>query len=369
MDVPGISQGSIPARAGEPLRICRRSHALEVYPRPCGGTHDRVHGTSGNDGLSPPVRGNRDHAALLQVQVRSIPARAGEPYHQRGLGLSPWVYPRPCGGTLNLLAFTRTSGGLSPPVRGNLCYRLRRFGPGGSIPARAGEPLSTSSIHTRRPVYPRPCGGTHHHHQQDLYREGLSPPVRGNQDLMPSLFGSKGSIPARAGEPDWFCCRVEPSKVYPRPCGGTYTLVQASSNNQGLSPPVRGNLYGLLPVCRTSGSIPARAGEPIALALFWRVPRVYPRPCGGTCHLSSFLPRYLGLSPPVRGNPRYGRSPCCLSRSIPARAGEPILLDHCRPDGGVYPRPCGGTQILPDAGDIGKGLSPPVRGNLQHLFR
>ena len=50
------------------------------------------------------------------------------------------------------------------------------------------------------------------------------------------------------------------------------------------------------------GSIPARAGEPRASTRLAKLPRVYPRACGGTSNFKHVLPRRWGLSPRVRGN-------------------------------------------------------------------
>ena len=50
---------------------------------------------------------------------------------------------------------------------------------------------------------------------------GLSPPVRGNPPHESSIGPVPGSIPARAGKPEWGFGAVEIIKVYPRPCGET----------------------------------------------------------------------------------------------------------------------------------------------------
>ena len=65
-----------------------------------------------------------------------------------------------CGGTQELLGGYLPQIGLSPRVRGNQDspfddVRLVR-----SIPACAGEPLSTACPHGDAEVYPRVCGGT-----------------------------------------------------------------------------------------------------------------------------------------------------------------------------------------------------------------
>ena len=70
----------------------------------------------------------------------------------------------------------------------------------------------------------------------------------------------------------------------------------------GLSPRVRGNLVSPLPQLLFVGSIPACAGEPIVLAVFQAEATVYPRVCGGTASTTMTAVPIAGLSPRVRGN-------------------------------------------------------------------
>ena len=95
-----VTLRSIPACAGEPTGTCITRRLMRVYPRVCGGTGG--------------------HATDQERVVRSIPACAGEP-----------ATATPGPGAMS---------GLSPRVRGNL-----------SLSAPASLPLR---------VYPRVCGGT-----------------------------------------------------------------------------------------------------------------------------------------------------------------------------------------------------------------
>ena len=157
---------------------------LRLYPRACGGTPEstrtralasglspRVRGNpSPRHGygralppaLSPRVRGNRPGERALYDVLRSIPARAGEPVRPWLRWLRSGVYPRACGGTCVSTVGAREIDGLSPRVRGNPYNTLPCLLREGSIPARAGEPVSgprgVPSTGTR--VYPRACGGT-----------------------------------------------------------------------------------------------------------------------------------------------------------------------------------------------------------------
>ena len=71
-------------------------------------------------------------------------------------------------------------------------------------------------------------------------------------------------------------------------------------------------------------SIPARAGEPARYSVGCNVRRVYPRACGGTRGVPLFGRLKHGLSPRVRGNLLLVFNGQTKARSIPARAGEPL---------------------------------------------
>ena len=177
-----------------------------------------------SNGLSPPVRGNLPQHLKIQRHTRSIPACAGEPGRPHNARPPPRVYPRLCGGTGVYGHIAAPDFGLSPPVRGNhrftppgICYRR-------SIPACAGEPPVCRPCTAVIRVYPRLCGGT---------------------------IG----LPSAAAPP----------RVYPRLCGGTNARLEMRLDADGLSPPVRGNLYRAVAGAPHRRSIPACAGEPIRL--------------------------------------------------------------------------------------------------------
>ena len=262
----------------------------------------------------------------------------------RALGAAAWVYPRLCGGTRNGDRPVRGDNGLSPPVRGNRGLRRVKWWAGRSIPACAGEPSISDTIPTPRKVYPRLCGGTARSDIPRANADGLSPPVRGNPLFAPPAVMADGSIPACAGEPvtgrpGWRIWRV-----YPRLCGGTIINPSLDDSFQGLSPPVRGNrVPNLLEVVELR-SIPACAGEPTAPHIPRPLSPVYPRLCGGTFTTYNYCTVGAGLSPPVRGNPgRMGEVQYCMG-SIPACAGEPSAPARRSGNRRVYPRLCGGTS-------------------------
>ena len=192
---------SIPACAGEPNGLVFDYPAWGVYPRVCGGTLAKSMIFCSHSGLSPRVRGNRNPIDDVMPKPRSIPACAGEPPARRRRDGRQSVYPRVCGGTRVLRAFKNGSIGLSPRVRGNPCGGAQAYVFLGSIPACAGEPSTRIFSRASAWVYPRVCGGTHLIDAQSLRRRGLSPRVRGNRARRGACNVDQGSIPACAGEP------------------------------------------------------------------------------------------------------------------------------------------------------------------------
>ena len=174
---------------------------------------------------------------------------------------------------------------------------------------------------------------------------GLSPRMRGNQCICQKVDVLYGSIPARAGEPCWYCRPIGLTTVYPRACGGTWHHTEDQVTDYGLSPRVRGNRRQPETHHKVGGSIPARAGEPLSTRPVRRLREVYPRACGGTGWSHRLPPLIEGLSPRVRGNPDNPLNPLDVFRSIPARAGEPRAGDRAATEWKVYPRACGGTRL------------------------
>ena len=158
----------------------RLGHWLPVYPRVCGGTGGDASLRRLDEGLSLRVRGNPPSAIPVDHRLRSIPACAGEPRPFLPANPRIAVYPRVCGGThqrgQDIFGFV----GLSPRVRGNLNAVSPDVSTSRSIPACAGEPTSSSVPSTPARVYPRVCGGTAGPMRSKSSTSGLSPRVRGN---------------------------------------------------------------------------------------------------------------------------------------------------------------------------------------------
>ena len=239
-----VYRRSIPAHAGEPGVAIAHPRLFEVYPRPRGGTRQVIASLAANAGLSPPTRGNRRERRSRTPCRGSIPAHAGEPRWRRPASAQSAVYPRPRGGTPPAALIRARTIGLSPPTRGNPSVSLTREHGDRSIPAHAGEPYAWRAWRSGTAgnlVYPRPRGGTAIKDGGNLAEQGLSPPTRGNPILSLRTPNHAGSIPAHAGEPVEDAGPATLAQVYPRPRGGTSQDCSSSAMVRGLSPPTRGN--------------------------------------------------------------------------------------------------------------------------------
>ena len=171
---------SIPAWAGEPAAVSPNGISARVYPRVGGGTFSQGGEAAQFKGLSPRGRGNLFRLVVSPPDVRSIPAWAGEPAAVSPNGISARVYPRVGGGTIRVSRLIGVRPGLSPRGRGNP-YRFNiTFIQIRSIPAWAGEPSRPSISYGRATVYPRVGGGTYRINYEVSVNYGLSPRGRGN---------------------------------------------------------------------------------------------------------------------------------------------------------------------------------------------
>ena len=192
---------SIPARAGKPPSRGSSRFLLWVYPRTRGETALLDDTEFALEGLSPHARGNRRFGAGVLIRRGSIPARAGKPQRRQSASRLARVYPRTRGETASSHCVRTRPTGLSPHARGNRWRRSRFRRRSGSIPARAGKPgLSVAAREASR-VYPRTRGETAGAQGCPRSPTGLSPHARGNPESPSASPTRPGSIPARAGKP------------------------------------------------------------------------------------------------------------------------------------------------------------------------
>jgi len=276
------SSRTIPAWAGEPWPREAREGSGGDYPRVGGGTvyGERVRSTA--SGLSPRGRGNLFHNEIFTRSPGTIPAWAGEPLRPKHTRLDVTDYPRVGGGTSPLITQLAAPMGLSPRGRGNPMPQIGKIINLRTIPAWAGEPHTILWCGFLRRDYPRVGGGTGHGRSFLCVSSGLSPRGRGNRVDMDAVIDEPGTIPAWAGEPSG-CGRATHRKTdYPRVGGGTSQAFPFRAQSSGLSPRGRGNLVNPRLVDPGRGTIPAWAGEPSTNQANPLLSQDYPRVGGGT---------------------------------------------------------------------------------------
>ena len=110
-------------------------------------------------GLSPRGRGKRQPGARQPHDKRSIPAWAGETAEFKQVVTKRAVYPRVGGGNQAADSMRRVHSGLSPRGRGKRQFGGRGASSARSIPAWAGETFHDAVKPGLSSVYPRVGGG------------------------------------------------------------------------------------------------------------------------------------------------------------------------------------------------------------------
>ena len=226
------------------------------------------------------MRGSRDDTTSTSDCCRSIPASAGQPNSRSLFWCADTVYPRECGAALRKGSSIWTPAGLSPRVRGSQPKLNQYVHACGSIPASAGQPVSTNALSYIAQVYPRECGAARNTANAASSQSGLSPRVRGSRATAATPTPSLRSIPASAGQPDSLPLSRRTSAVYPRECGAANATRAETPRSRGLSPRVRGSHGAASSSSRQFRSIPASAGQPRMVPTRGPVATVYPRECG-----------------------------------------------------------------------------------------
>ncbi len=176
---------------------------------------------------------------------------------------------------------------------------------------------------TSMEVHPRVGGGAMRGQERTPSTPGPSPRGRGSHPRLGHSSVHAGSIPAWAGEPARPGHRSARQGVHPRVGGGADQTERSRIAFNGPSPRGRGSLRRARAPARSSGSIPAWAGEPRRGRPATDRPQVHPRVGGGAGLRSSSRSTQEGPSPRGRGSLGEGGTGTVMQRSIPAWAGEP----------------------------------------------
>ena len=165
------------------------------HPRACGANYFFAHAAPPASGSSPRVRGKRVQAILTTDKFRIIPARAGQTLRIGTDCNAESDHPRACGANVDLHCGYVFIAGSSPRVRGKPVETQHAVIEMRIIPARAGQTTRTRSTSARTTDHPRACGANRDHHFTAGVQTGSSPRVRGKQsDFMRKLLSAGPSI-------------------------------------------------------------------------------------------------------------------------------------------------------------------------------
>ena len=111
---------SIPARAGQPVRAHGAQSRVGVHPRSRGAAVCRRQRCAASEGPSPLARGSPCPAIGVMIGDGSIPARAGQPVRTRITSGWTKVHPRSRGAAAMEPRHRTPASGPSPLARGSL---------------------------------------------------------------------------------------------------------------------------------------------------------------------------------------------------------------------------------------------------------
>ena len=172
-------------------------------------------------GPSPHMRGSQELPADLVAEIGTIPAYAGEP---------DW-----------LSVFAPWPEGPSPRMRGSPASAETWVAFPGTIPAYAGEPSASRRRRCWRRDHPRVCGGALHRPSPNKSYSGPSPRMRGSPACLAGFPKQLGTIPAYAGEPLTTTFVGFDCLDHPRVCGGATSSQTHDRSARGPSPRMRGS--------------------------------------------------------------------------------------------------------------------------------
>ena len=148
----------IPAHAGQTPCPDYSSRLSPDHPRACGANEMMPEIVLNTAGSSPRMRGKHSHKHLDRLDVRIIPAHAGQTKPQYQQYRRPTDHPRACGANSETPRPTWRQRGSSPRMRGKrnhpppLSHRCR------IIPAHAGQTYFRGERWQWDADHPRACG-------------------------------------------------------------------------------------------------------------------------------------------------------------------------------------------------------------------
>ncbi len=333
-----------------------------VHPRIRGEHWNSTARPPSASGSSPHTRGTLVNDRVERLDLRFIPAYAGNTQSKSVPSPPPPVHPRIRGEHVYSSWSTYRSRGSSPHTRGTRDAdghpaRGARF-----IPAYAGNTCSPKTTGGRHSVHPRIRGEHIETGILSFEGAGSSPHTRGTHHQTPRRRPALRFIPAYAGNTSPFRADVKKPPVHPRIRGEHMPRRSLGRPIRGSSPHTRGTPSVRLWRVQIDRFIPAYAGNTPALSPMMSAWAVHPRIRGehGFSYSSSFT--IFGSSPHTRGTPEQSLLLGNCRRFIPAYAGNTVssTVDSMPPT--VHPRIRGEHVSLRAADKSSVGSSPHTRG-------
>ena len=308
------------------------------------------------------MRGKRRRQSTRPVELRIIPASAGQTAATTGRSTSTTDHPRECGANNERRKTFGISHGSSPRVRGKLRRFCRIVDGGRIIPASAGQTNGVMVTCTWAEDHPRECGANDQYLHQNNRISGSSPRVRGKQVIPYIHLAQRRIIPASAGQTHGSTAGRRRNKDHPRECGANSRFRKSLRILDGSSPRVRGKPSHLPAVTVNDRIIPASAGQTGRRCGMRSSRSDHPRECGANVAVGGDRAHAHGSSPRVRGKPHPAVRHRVQRRIIPASAGQTDRRAKQFSLGADHPRECGANVNQMRAEDACHGSSPRVRG-------
>ena len=139
----------IPAHAGNTTGSSNGPRRTQVHPRSRGEYSSQHFGSCKWIGSSPLTRGIPSFLKAIFLELRFIPAHAGNTIKPLPIRRMSWVHPRSRGEYPVRSDLPQSRAGSSPLTRGIRMFTASRIDRNGFIPAHAGNTALLQSIHGR----------------------------------------------------------------------------------------------------------------------------------------------------------------------------------------------------------------------------
>ena len=233
---------------------------------------------------------------------RLTPAPAGKTFCRRAVGFWIQAHPRACGENREKMSRKPAYGGSPPRLRGKPMKSSSRGYAAGLTPAPAGKTAHINIKIDAFRAHPRACGENPKMLQEDLYKQGSPPRLRGKPMMNINDMHSVGLTPAPAGKTSTPYHRLYRPQAHPRACGENFALA--------------------VTLCPCRRLTPAPAGKTCLDIFLLKRMRAHPRACGENIGGLCFALSPLGSPPRLRGKPRSASGAQFRCGLTPAPAGK-----------------------------------------------